>query len=80
MMNRRLVSLILGLYVCAASAFGQQLPSELTLARVVDLYIQNNLELEAARSRVERTRADQIAARLRPNPAHQWPYAIRESV
>src|SRR5205814_10523482 len=28
-----------------------------------------NLEIQAARYRLERTRADQIAARLRPNPA-----------
>ena len=32
------------------------------------MYIERNLELQAARYRLERTRADQIAARLRPNP------------
>jgi len=32
------------------------------------MYIENNLELQAARYRLERTRADQIAAPLRPNP------------
>jgi cobalt-zinc-cadmium efflux system outer membrane protein len=37
--------------------------------QVVSLYVQHNLELQAARYRLERTRADQIAARLRPNPA-----------
>ena len=41
---------------------------DLTLAAVVDMYFQHNLELEAGRYRVERARADQIAARLRPNP------------
>jgi len=37
--------------------------------RIVSLYIERNLELQAARYRLERTRADQIAARLRPNPS-----------
>jgi len=38
------------------------------LQRVVDTYIAENLELQAAQYRLERTRADQIAARLRLNP------------
>jgi cobalt-zinc-cadmium efflux system outer membrane protein len=40
----------------------------LTLQRAVDTYIAKNLELQAAEHRLERTRADQIAARLRLNP------------
>ena len=40
----------------------------LTLDRVVSTYVENNLELQAARFRLERTRAEEIAARLRPNP------------
>ena len=60
-----LVLLSLGL---ASAAFAQQPAVPLTLQRVVDMYIQNNLELQAARYRLERTGADQIAARLRPNP------------
>src|SRR5262249_12901922 len=40
----------------------------LTLDRVVSTYVQNNLELQAARFRLERARAEEIAARLRPNP------------
>jgi outer membrane protein TolC len=40
----------------------------LTLQRVIDTYITKNLELQAAQYRLERTRADQIAAALRPNP------------
>jgi cobalt-zinc-cadmium efflux system outer membrane protein len=47
---------------------GQQSATPLTLQRVIDTYVQNNLELQSARYRVERTKADQIAARLRPNP------------
>ncbi len=54
--------------VLAASGWAQQAATPLTLQRVTDLYIQKNLQLQAARYRVERARADQIAARLRPNP------------
>jgi cobalt-zinc-cadmium efflux system outer membrane protein len=51
---------------------GQQaqldLSSPLTLDRVLARFLERNLAVEAARYRVESTRADQIAARLRPNP------------
>jgi outer membrane protein, heavy metal efflux system len=40
----------------------------LSLQSVLDTYIQNNLDLQAARFKLERIKADQIAARLRPNP------------
>jgi len=62
-----LLLLCLGLVTSAASA--QQQAEPLTLQRVTDLYLSQNLEIQAARYRLERTRADQIAARLRPNPA-----------
>jgi cobalt-zinc-cadmium efflux system outer membrane protein len=42
---------------------------ELTLDGVVTAYLEKNLEVQAARYRLERTKADQIAARLRPNPS-----------
>ena len=48
---------------------GQTTAPPLTQDRIVSLYIEHNLELQAARYRLERTRADQIAARLRPNPS-----------
>src|SRR5215471_20139851 len=51
------------------SAHGQADLPALTMERIVSLYIEHNLELQAARYRVAHTRADQIAARLRPNPA-----------
>ncbi|HET9218124.1 MAG TPA: TolC family protein [Terriglobia bacterium] len=50
-------------------AAAQQQPLRLSLQSVVDTYIQNNLDLQAARYRLERVKADQIAARVRPNPA-----------
>jgi cobalt-zinc-cadmium efflux system outer membrane protein len=50
----------------ATVAWTQRAP--LTLQEVLDTYIANNLELQAAKFRLERTTADQIAARLRLNP------------
>ncbi|HET9532958.1 MAG TPA: TolC family protein [Blastocatellia bacterium] len=40
----------------------------LTLDRVIDRFLQRNLAVEAARHNVEAARAEQIAARVRPNP------------
>lgn len=53
--------------LCAEAA-AQQLPPTLTLEGVVATYLRNSLEIQAARFRVDRTRADLIGARLRPNP------------
>ncbi|HWP43679.1 MAG TPA: TolC family protein [Blastocatellia bacterium] len=44
------------------------LSGPLTLDRVVDRFLQRNLAVEAARHQVEAARAEQIAARVRPNP------------
>jgi cobalt-zinc-cadmium efflux system outer membrane protein len=52
----------------ATPAHSQDSPAPLSLQSIVSTYIERNLELQAARYRLERTRADQIAARLRPNP------------
>src|SRR5216117_1995339 len=54
----------IAIVIVAASSHAQ----ELTLDRVLTTYIEKNLEVQAARYRLERTKADQIAARLRPNP------------
>ncbi len=42
--------------------------SQLTLDRVIDRFLQRNLSIEAARYEVDVARAEQIAARMRPNP------------
>jgi|SRR5215213_1400604 len=54
----------------AASQQGQSglSPTPLTLDRVIDRFLQRNLSVEAARYQVEAARAEQIAARIRPNP------------
>jgi outer membrane protein, heavy metal efflux system len=54
--------------IVAVAAHSQDLNGPLTLEGAVSTHIERNLELQAARYRLERTRADQIAARLRPNP------------
>ena len=66
-MNRKIFLLAFVILV-TSSAMAQQSASPLTLQAVVDRYIQQNLDLQAARFRLERTKADQIAARFRPNP------------
>jgi cobalt-zinc-cadmium efflux system outer membrane protein len=67
-MSKKLI--VIGLLGCfwTSNLLGQQAAAALSLQRVIDTYVENNLELQAARYRVERTKADQIAARLRPNP------------
>lgn len=45
------------------------LSSPLTLDRVLSRFVEHNLAVEAARYRINSARADQIAARLRPNPS-----------
>src|ERR1041385_5036217 len=61
-----LISLLLAALVPAAG--WAQPAGPLTVQGAVDTYLAKNLELQAARYRLERTRADQIAAALRPNP------------
>ncbi|MEW6732333.1 MAG: TolC family protein [Acidobacteriota bacterium] len=53
----------------AQTTISTDLTSPLTLDRVMERFLQRNLSLEAARYRVEAARAEQIAARLRPNPS-----------
>ena len=67
-MIRKFVLSSILITVIVVSANGQTAAPSLTLDRIVSLYVENNVELQAARYRLERTRADQIAARLRPNP------------
>jgi cobalt-zinc-cadmium efflux system outer membrane protein len=57
----------------SARAEGRQAQSEffsspLTLDRVIDRFLRRNLSIEAARYQVDVARAEQIAARIRPNP------------
>jgi cobalt-zinc-cadmium efflux system outer membrane protein len=65
---KTLILLILLLTSLSVTAYSQAPSASLTMDRVVASYIERNLGLQAARYRLERTRADQIAAKLRPNP------------
>jgi cobalt-zinc-cadmium efflux system outer membrane protein len=65
---RRLIFSSVLIVLCAKAGWPQTPDTPLTLERAIDTYIANNLELQAATYRVERTRADRIAARLRINP------------
>ncbi len=60
--------LLAGMMIVAGSALSQSATVPLTLENVVNAYIEKNLELQAARYRLDWTHADQIAAHLRPNP------------
>jgi cobalt-zinc-cadmium efflux system outer membrane protein len=62
---RKIFSIAILVLLFKGNAFAQAL----TLQSAVETYVQNNLELQIARSRLERSTADQIAARLRPNPS-----------
>jgi cobalt-zinc-cadmium efflux system outer membrane protein len=60
------MTIILGLLFAGQAA--AQAPA-LTLDRATELFLERNVEIEAARFRVERARAERIAARMRPNPS-----------
>jgi len=69
-MTKRII--LLTCFAClgiSTSAIAQQPPLRLNLQNVVETFIQNNLDLQAARYRMDRAKADQVAARLRPNPS-----------
>ena len=65
---RKIILLIATCLLPGTGAFAQAPPAPLTLQQAVDTYIKNNLDLQAARYKVERIKADQIGAKLRPNP------------
>jgi cobalt-zinc-cadmium efflux system outer membrane protein len=68
-MNTRFIPSIVLLVCLWPRNLPAQTPTPLTLQQVVETYIQSSLDLQVARFRVERTKAEQIAARLRPNPS-----------
>jgi cobalt-zinc-cadmium efflux system outer membrane protein len=63
------MTFLLACFALVASPLMAQRPAApLNLQAVVDRYLEKNLDLQAARYRLERTKADQIVARFRPNP------------
>jgi len=67
-MKSRIIVVLLFIGVVALQLSAQQPPAPLTLQRVTQMYLESSLEMQAARHQVDRIKADQIAARLRPNP------------
>jgi cobalt-zinc-cadmium efflux system outer membrane protein len=65
---RNFILLMFFIVSSAVDSFAQPAIETLTLDRVVGVFLERSLDIEAARYRVERARADQIAAQLRPNP------------
>jgi cobalt-zinc-cadmium efflux system outer membrane protein len=63
-----LIAMLAMLTMFAANLEAQEPTGTLTLERAITSYMDRNLELQAERYRLERTKADAIAARLRPNP------------
>ena len=63
----RAISILL-LLVCIGADLSAQSPP-LSLERAVELFLDRNVEVIAARAEIGRARAEQIAAKLRPNPA-----------
>ena len=70
MNNLRIVLFLLASFPIASlpTAAAQNTPATLTVDAAVRLFLDRNLEMEAARLAIERTRASQIAAAVRPNP------------
>jgi hypothetical protein len=70
MTSSRIARVLVGCLLTAGAplASAQNAPAPLTLDEAVRLYPDRNLGVEAARLAVERTRADRIAAGLRPDP------------
>lgn len=71
-MNKMLKRVVAVWFIVAGttcSVLAQTSDPGLTLDRAVELYLDRNLEVEAARLEVEQVRADRIAASLRPNPS-----------
>ena len=67
-MNRNIILLTCVVGLSLSTDFSGQVPLRLSFQGVVDAYLRNNLDLQAARYRLERSKADQITATLRPNP------------
>jgi cobalt-zinc-cadmium efflux system outer membrane protein len=66
-MRQGIIPSIFLLYWCTQNLFAQS-PAPLSLQQAVNAYIENSLEVQAANFRLERAKAEEIAARLRPNP------------
>lgn len=65
----RFVTALVLIVAMVTPAAGQSPRAPISLDGVADRVVQRNLAVEAARHRLDAARAEQIAARLRPNPS-----------
>jgi outer membrane protein, heavy metal efflux system len=66
--SQKLILLVIFLALVVSPVQALQSSAVLNLQSVADVYIEKNLDLQAERYRLERTRAEIIAGQLRPNP------------
>ena len=69
-MGRLLMRAVLCILIHASAAFAQM--RTVTMEEAIDLAVQNSPGIQAARTQVDQSRAQEITARLRPNPVLQW--------
>src|ERR1017187_108051 len=68
--------LILPLCVAVSAAFAQQAPVTVTLDQAIQMALQHNHALQAARTTIQQNQAAEVTANLRPNPTFftDWEY------
>src|SRR6202043_1830052 len=71
----RLVSAVMAVLTLALATFGQG-PVKVTLDDAIQLALQHNHTLLAARTTIQQSEAEELTANLRPNPAFftDWDY------
>lgn len=67
---------VFGSLLLADSAFAQQAPVTVTLDQAIQMALQHNHTLQAARTTIQQNQAAEITANLRPNPTFftDWEY------
>ena len=67
---------VFGSLLLAESAFAQQAPVTVTLEQAIQMALQHNHTLQAARTTIQQNQAAEITANLRPNPTFftDWEY------
>src|ERR1035441_324303 len=71
---------VFGSLLLVDSAFAQQGPVTVTLDQAIQMALQHNHTLQAARTAIQQNQAAEITANLRPNPTFfaDWEYRSEE--
>src|ERR1035438_7750929 len=69
-------SLVVACLMLAHSALAQQPPVTITLEQAIQMALQHNHLLQAARTQIQQNQAAEVTANLRPNPTFftDWEY------